>query len=128
MLNRQEKDLLFFASIAKLGAIGVLFPAHVAQQLPIAGTKRDKITTAAMVWAEDQFLRLQLSESLVDVGRAKSRAIPAHRHYFVVAQLRDAFDRVFKASRETSPGLPMNAGTSGARALRGREQMNINRR
>jgi hypothetical protein len=49
VLNRQQKDLLISAAIPKLGAIGVLFPAHSAQQFPIGGTKRNEVATSAVI-------------------------------------------------------------------------------
>jgi hypothetical protein len=87
----------------------------------------DQVAATAMVRAEDKLLRRQLRESALDVARAQARAIPPDRHNLLIAELRDLFDGVFKAGRETSPGLPVNAGTSGARASCRREQMNINR-
>ena len=85
VLNGEEENLLFFAPIPKLGAIGVSFPADAAQQFPIGGMESNEITTAAVVRAEDEVLRLQLSESALDVGRAQSRAIPADCDHFFVA-------------------------------------------
>lgn len=125
MLNGQEEDLPFFASVAKLGAIRVLFPAHIAQQLPIGGTKRDQIAAAAVIRTEDKFLCLQLSESTVDVGRAKTGAIPTYRHYFLVAQLRDSFDGIFKPRRETSAGLPVNVWSGSGSNSGRREKVKI---
>lgn len=55
MLNRQERDLRSSTALAKLSTIRVLFPSHSAQQLPIGGTKRDQITTAAMIGTEHKF-------------------------------------------------------------------------
>jgi hypothetical protein len=114
MLNRQQKDVLVSAAIPKLGAICVLLPAHAAQQCPIAGTKRDEIAAAAMIRSEDQFSRYQLRESALDVDRAEPRAIPADRDHFVIAELRDSFDRVFKAGREIPARLPVNVWRSSA--------------
>lgn len=128
MLHGQDEDLLFFASIAKLGAIGVLFPAHISEQPSIGGTKRDEIAAAAVIWTEDKFLCLQLSESTVDVGRAKTGAIPTYRHYFVVAQLRDSFDGIFKPRRETSAGLPVNVWPGSGSNSGRREKMKIDSR
>jgi hypothetical protein len=127
VFNRQQEDLLVSAPMAKLCAIGVLLPANAAQQFPSGGTESDKITAAAMVGTEDELLRRQLRESALDVAHAQLRAIPPDRDNFVIAKLRDSLDRVLKARREISAGLPVNAGTGRDRTSRGREQMNISR-
>lgn len=113
MFHRQQKEMFLPAAIPKLGAIGVLFPANTAQQFPIGGTKRDEIAPAAMVRAEDKPLRRQLRKSALDVGCAKTGAVPADGDDFVVATLRDSFDRVLKALRESAPRLSMNARPGG---------------
>ena len=85
MLYRQQENLSVSAAIPKLGAIGVLFPAHPAQQFPLSGAERDQIATAAMVRPEDKLLRRQLSERALDIDRAQAGAIPSDRNYFVIA-------------------------------------------
>ena len=127
VLNRQQENLFVSASIPKLRTIGVLLPADVPQQFPIDQMKGNEVTAPAMVWPEDELLRRELPESALDVARPKSGAIPADGDNFVIAKLRDFFARVLKARRETSPGLAVNAGASGARASCRREQMDINR-
>lgn len=119
MFHRQQKEMFLPAAIPKLGAIGVLFPANTAQQFPIGGTKRDEIAPAAMVRAEDKPLRRQLRKSALDVGCAKTGAVPADGDDFVVATLRDSFDRVLKALREIAARLPVNV-RSDADRLSGR--------
>jgi hypothetical protein len=127
MLNRQQENVFVSAPLAKLGAIGVLFPAHAAQQLSIGGTERDQIATTAMVRPEDQFSRRQLSKRALDIDRAKPGAIPADRDYFVIAQLRDFFDRVLQARGETPADLTMNMWTGNRRFPSRCEKMNIDR-
>lgn len=118
VFNGQEEHLLFFAAIAKLSAIGVLFPAHAVQQLPIGGAERDQIATPAMVRPEDQFSRRQLSKRAIDIDRAKPGAIPSDRDYFVIAELRDFFDRVLQARREIMARLSVDMETGRALPLR----------
>lgn len=127
MLNRQEENAVVSAPAAKLHAIGVLFPTDTPQQFPVGGMERDEVAATAMVRPEDKLLRAQLRKSPLDIARPKPRAIPPDGHNFVITKLRDSFDRVLKARRETSPGLAVNAGASDARASCGREQMDINR-
>jgi hypothetical protein len=100
VFNRQQENVPGSATLEQLGAIRVSFPAHAAEQFAIGRAKRDQITTAPMVRTEDELLRRQLSEGLLDVERAKARAIPAHRDHFIVAELGDSFDRVLKTRRE----------------------------
>lgn len=128
MLHRQEKDLRRSATSPQLGTIGVLFPAHAAEQRSIDGTKRDEIAAAAMVWAEHELLRLQLSESVFDVGRAKLRTIPPDGDNFVIPKLRDSFDRVLKARREIPARLPVNVRSDDDRFSGRREKVKINLR
>ena len=69
MFNRQQEKILVSASVAKLGAIGVLFPADTAQQFPIGGMESDQVAPAAVVRPEDKLLSRQLRESAFDVAR-----------------------------------------------------------
>src|SRR5688572_21338492 len=108
MLHRQQENLFVSAAATKLRTIRVLFPPDPAQERSIGGTKRDQITAAAMVWAEHQPLRPQLSESLLDVVPAQPWAIPPDGDDFVIAKLRDPFHCVFKPGRESPPLLSMN--------------------
>lgn len=118
MLNRQQENVFVSAPLAKLGAIGILFPAYAVQQLSIGRAERDQIATTAMVRPEDQFSRCQLSKRAVDIDRAKPGAIPSDRDYFVIAQLRDFFDRVLQARREIATRLPVDMETGSALPLR----------
>lgn len=128
VLNRQEEDLFWSAAMAKLSAIGVLLPFNVAEQFPIGRTKRDEVATAAMVRPEDQFPCGQLIESKFDVGRTKSRAIPADRDHFVISKLGDFFDSVLKAACEIPARLPVNERAGSDRIASRREKVNIHRR
>ncbi|HYJ04675.1 MAG TPA: hypothetical protein VEX43_06050 [Chthoniobacterales bacterium] len=128
VLNRQQEDVFVSAPVAKLGEIRVLFPADTAQQCSIDGMKRDEITAAAMVRADDEFLRRQLRESALDIARPKPRTIPTDRDNFVVAKLRDSLDRVFQARREISARLSVNAGPGRDWIAGGSEKMNIDLR
>lgn len=128
MFNGQEVNVLLSTALAKLGAIGVLFPAHFSQQFPIGRTERDEVAAAPMIGPENQFSRRQFDESTIDIDRAHSRAIPPNSDNFFVAHLRDSLDRVFKARREIPAGLPMNMWTGRGRISRRCEKMNINRR
>ena len=114
-------------ALEQLGAIGVSFPAHVAEQFAIGGAKRDEITTAAMIRPEDKLLRRQLSKRVFDIERAKSRAIAAHRDDFVVTELGNRLDRVFEALGKTASGLAMNTWTGNTRVSGGGEKMNVDR-
>lgn len=114
--------------MAKLRTIGVLLPANAAQQFPIGGTESNKVTAAAMVRAEDKLLRRQLRESALEIARAKGRAIPADRDNFLIAKLRDPFDRVLKSRRKTATLLPVNARPDGGRIALRRKQMKISLR
>lgn len=126
VLHRQEKDLRCSAAFPKLGAIGVFFPTHAAQQFPIGGTKRDEIATAAMIGAEHERVRRELRESALDIFRAKARTIAADRDYFVIAELRDPLDRVLKARREIPARLSMHLATGNGRITSRSEKMDIN--
>lgn len=128
MLHRQEKDPRRSATSPELGAIGVLFPAHAAQQFPIGGTKRDQITTAAMIRTEDELVRRELGKRLLDVVRVKTWAIPSDRDHLVIAELRDSLDRVFKTRREIPACLSMHVAAGDGRIASRREKMDIDRR
>lgn len=108
MLNRQQEKVLLSAPAAKLTTIGVLFPADAAQQFPIGGMESNQVAAAAVVRAEDKLLRRQLRERALDVARPKPRAIPADSDNFLIAKLRDSFDRALKPRREVPPHLTMN--------------------
>ena len=118
MLNRQQENVFVSAPLAKLGAIGVLFPAYAVQQLSIGRAERDQIATPAMVRPEDQFSRRQLSKRALDIEPAKTGAIPADRDDFVIAQLRDFFDRVLQARREITARLSVDMETDRGLPLR----------
>jgi hypothetical protein len=128
MFNRQQQKVFVSESVPELGAIGVLFPADIAEQFAICGMERDEITPAAMVWAEDELLLRQLRESALDVARAKPRAIPPDGDNFVIAKLRNSFNGVLKARREIRSGLPVNAPPGTKRPWRRCEKMNIDLR
>jgi hypothetical protein len=125
MFNRQQKEILVSAPVTKLGAISVLSPADTAQQFAIVGMKSDQIAAAAMIRTEDKLLRRQLHESPLDVACPKPRAIPTDRDNFVVAKLRDPFDRVLKPCREIPASLPVNVGSDADRFSGRREKMKI---
>lgn len=108
MFDRQKEELLVSAPVAKLGAIGVLFPANATQQFAIGGMESDEITATTMVRAEDELLRRQFRESALDITRTKRRAVPTDRDNFVIAKLHDSLDRVLKARREIPARLPVN--------------------
>jgi hypothetical protein len=128
MLNWQQEELFVCAPVAKLGAIGVLFPTDAVHEFPIGGMESDEVTAAAMVWAEDKLLRRQLREGALDVGCAKPRTIPTDRDNFVIAKPRDSFDRVLKPRREIPARLPVNVRSDGDRFSGRREKMKINLR
>jgi hypothetical protein len=125
MFNRQQEDGRVSAPMAKLRTIGVLLPANAAQQFTIGGMESDKVTAAAMVRPEDELLRRQLRESALEIAGAKSRAIPTDGDNFLIAKLRDPFDRVLKSGRKTSPHLPVKAQPRSVRIARRREKMKI---
>jgi hypothetical protein len=127
MFDRQKGDLLVSTSTSKLSAIGVLFPADAAQQLPIGGMERNEITAAAMVRPENKPLRRQLRESTLDVGWPKLRAISPDGHNFVITKLRNPFDCVLKTRREILPRLSVNAGSRNNCATGGSKKMHIDR-
>ena len=114
LFNRQQKEMLVSAPVAKLRAIGVSFPAYAAQQSLIGGMESDEVAAAAMVWAEDELLRRQFQESALDVSRAKPRTIPTDCDNFLIAKPRDSFDRVLKARCEVPARLSMNMWTGSA--------------
>ena len=128
LLNRQQEEIFVAAPLAKLGAIGVLFPADTAQQFPICGMKSDKVTATAMIRPEDKLLRRQLRESPLNVSRAKPRAIPPDGDNFVIAELRDSFDRVLKPRRKIPARLPVNVWSDGDRFSGRGKKMKINLR
>lgn len=128
VFNRQQEEVLLSAPVAKLGTIGVLFPADAAQQFAIGGMETDEVAAAAMVRPDNKLLRRQLHESVLDVDCAKPRAIPPDGDNFVIAKLRDSFDRVLKARRECAARLPVNAGPGSGRILSRSEEVEINLR
>ena len=128
MLHRQEKNLRCAAASPQLGAIGVLFPSHATQQFPIGGTKRDQVTTAAMIGSKDKPVRRELRKRAFDVVRAKTRTIAADRDHFVVAEQRDSLDRVLETRRKIRARLPMHMWTGLCRITSRREEMDIDRR
>ena len=81
-----------------------------------------------MVWAENKPLRGQLRESAVDIDCAKARAISPDGDNFVITQLGDSIDRIFKSGREIPAHLPVNAGPISARLSRRSEKVNIGAR
>ena len=127
LFHRQQENVRSAGALEQLGAIGVSFPAHVAEQFAIGGAKGDEVTTATMVRPEDELLRRQLGERLFDIERAKRWAIAAYRHEFVVTESGHRLDRVFKALRETAAGLAMNMRTGNARVSGGGEKVNVDR-
>jgi hypothetical protein len=125
VLNRQQEEIPVSAPLAKLGAIGVLFPADPAQQFPIGGMERDQVATTAMVRAEDEPLRRQLRESALDIARPESRAIPPDGDDLVIAKLRNSLDRVLEARRESASRLPMKVWPGSGRIAGRREKVKI---
>jgi hypothetical protein len=125
MFNRQKEELFVSAPVAKLGAIGVLFPADIAQQFPIGGMESDEVTATAMVRTEDKLLRRQLRECALDVTRPKPWAIPTDGDNLVIAKLRNSFDRVLKAGCEIPPRLSMNLRTGSNRTVGRSEKVKI---
>lgn len=118
LFDRQQRDIRCFAASAELGAVRVLFPAHVAQQRAICGTKGNEITAAAMIGAEDEFSRGQLRKGALDVCRAQTGAITPDRDNFVVAEIVNFLDRISQTRREVMTGLSMDSlrgscGTAG---------------
>jgi hypothetical protein len=125
LLNRQKVNMFVSATIPKLGAIGVLLPAHAAQQFPVGGTEPDQIAPAAMIGPDDQFSRRQLSESALDIDRAKPRAVPPDRDDFIIAKLRNSFDGILQTRREITASLPVDVKPRSDLFLRRGEKMNI---
>ena len=121
VFNRQQGNVFFSTPLPKLSAIGVLPPFNIAEHFPIGGTKRNEVTAATMVRTEDKFVGRQLRESSLDVARAQLRAIPPDGHNFVVAQLSDPLDGIFKTRREIAAHLSVMA-SSGIDGLSGRRE------
>jgi hypothetical protein len=128
LFHRQKENVCGAGAPEQLGAIGVSFPAHVAEQFAITGAERDEVTTAAMIRAENKFFRRQLSERVFDIERAKARAIAAHRDDFVVTESGNRLDRIFEALRKPASALAMNPWAGTARVSVRREKMNVNRK
>ena len=100
---------MFLATTTPEGsAIGVLFPADIAQQASVGGMKANQVAPAAMVWSENQFLRRQLQESALDVTCLKFRTVPPDGDNFVIAELGDSFDRILETRCEISSSLSMD--------------------
>lgn len=110
VFDRQQEHVCRTRAPKQLRAIGVSLPAHAAKQSAIGRAEPDEITTASMIGAEDQFLRNELGERLLDVAGAKPRTIPAHRDHFFVAEPGHRFDRVFEAGRKAATKLAMDVG------------------
>ncbi len=127
VLYRQQENVFGPAALDQLGAIGVPFPAHVAEQVPVGRAKRDQVTPAAMIGAENKFLRRQLSEGTLNIERAESWTIPADRDYFIVTEFGNRFDRVLKTSGKVMADLAMNQGTRNTSIPRGGEKVNVDR-
>ncbi len=125
MFDRQQRDIRCFAASAELGAVRVLFPAHVAQQRAICGTKGNEITAAAMIGAEDEFSRGQLRKGALDVCRAQTGAITPDRDNFVVAEIVNFLDRIFQARREIVAGLPMDSLRGSCGTASGSKEMDV---
>ena len=109
VLEGQQANFRGQAAIAKLRAIGVLFPAHAAEKSAITQTKRDQITAAAMIWSKNQFSRPQFCKGIFDIDRAKTGAVAADDNDFLVAQLVNFLDRVFQPRREIAPDLAVDS-------------------
>ena len=125
VFNRQQEEVFLPAPTAKLGAVGALFPANAIQQFPIGGMERNEVTSAAMIWPENELFRRQLRESALDVAGPKFRTIPPDGDDLVIAKLRYRFDGILEPRREVASRLSMDAGPGCRRIGGGSEKVKI---
>lgn len=79
-----------------------------------------------MIGTEDERVRRELRESALDIFHVKAWTIAPDRDHFVVAQLRDPLDRVFKARCKIPARLSMHLATGNGRITSRSEKMDIN--
>jgi hypothetical protein len=116
VFDRQQENVRGASALAELGAIRVLFPAHVPQQGAIGGTECDEIAPASVIRTENELAGFQLRESPLDVESTEGRAIAPDSHHLVITELRNRFDCVLETGGKAPAGLPMDGQTSNRRA------------
>jgi hypothetical protein len=124
VLRSKKINLTCVTTISELRAISVSLPAHAAQQLAISRSKRDQITSTAMIGAEHQSFVFEFSERAHDVARSKRRTIAPDRDHFVIAKIRECLHSILESFRKIGALLRMNAPGALAPICRG-EVMHI---
>ena len=108
LLDRQEKNVRRAGALLKLAAVRIPFPADIAEKGTIGGAKRDQVTTATMVRAENKCPGAQFGEGTVDIACMKCGAIPPDRDDFLITEVRQRLDRVLETRREIPTRLAMH--------------------
>jgi len=128
VLGGQYADLRRQASVAQLGEIRVSLPMDAAEKVPIAQPKREEIAATAMIRAENELFRFQLSKSIFDINETKTGAVATDHDNFVVAELVDFLDCIPQPRRKVMSDLRVNTRSVRRRATAGSKKMNVNLR
>ena len=125
MFDREQENLRYPAALAKLGAVSVLFPAHITHKRAVGGPEGNEVATTPMVRPQHQAPGLKFRKGALDIARAKTRAVPADRNDFVVSKLIDFLDGIFQAGPEVMSYLSMNVRSAPDETATGGKEMNI---
>ena len=93
--------------------------------MTLRGANADQITTAAMIWSQDEALLFELLEGDCYVFYPQRRTVTPDGDDLSVAERVKSLDRILETLPKISPGLPMNLRDVGPAKSAAGKQMDV---